>query len=507
VTAIAALSGPLPRFGVVAVALLAAWALLARSERTRATAMLGALVLSPVLLLADIWHSSQLHVVHRHPLYAAVAAAIALVALGGLAVLLHRRPPLIAMLAIATLPFRIPIQTDPTTTNNLLVPLYLVVAAASLSMIVPALRADGAESEQRRPGWIARLLALYVVLYAIQATYSSDFEKALQNTVFFYVPFALLFVLLGHLRWDRQLVVRCTAIVVALALVFAGIAFVEYATKTIILNSKLVIQNDLHTYFVVNSVFYDPDIFGRFLALVIVVLAALLVYDRPRREQLLTCGALLVLWCCLLLTLSRTSLLALLVGIGSLIAVRFARWRTVAAGGAAIVVLGIVAVAISPTTFGLNQGLNGVSSGRGSLLSGGLRLFADRPLQGFGSGSFEKAYHDHNPHSGPLTASHTIPVTVAAEQGLIGELAYVALVVTAIVVLLRGARGDPVRAAIGAAFLALLFHTMLYAAFLEDPLTWALLGVGAELARLQAAPVAEARRAPATGAGPLPAPA
>jgi O-antigen ligase len=467
--------------------------------------MLGALVLSPVLLLADIWHSSQLHIVHRHPLYAALGAALVLVALGAVAVVLHRRPPLVAMLAIAALPFRIPIQTDPTTTNNLLVPLYLVVAAASLAMIVPALRADEPEPEQRSPGWIARLLAVYVVLYAIQATYSSDFEKALQNTVFFYIPFALLFVLLGRLEWDRQLVVRCLQILVGLSLVFACIAFAEYATKTIILNSKLVLQNDLHTYFVVNSVFFDPDIFGRFLALVIVVLAALLVYDRPRREQLLACGALLVLWCCLLLTLSRTSLLALLVGVGTLIAVRFARWRTVAAGGAAIVVLGIVAVAISPTTFGLNQGLNGASSGRGSLLSGGLRLFADRPLQGFGSGSFEIAYHAHNPHSGPLTASHTIPVTIAAEQGLIGELAYVALVVTAIVVLLRGARGDPVRAAIAAAFLALLFHTMLYADFLEDPLTWALLGVGAELARRAPAPAPAPRRSRATG--PLPAPA
>jgi O-antigen ligase len=505
VTVIAALSGPLPRLGVVAVALLAAWALLARSARTRATAMLGALVLSPLLLLADIWHSPQLHLIHRHPLYAAIAAAVALAALGGAAVGLHRRPALVAILSVAALPFRIPIQVGDTT-SNLLVPLYLVVAAASLAMIVPALRAEEEpDADDRRPGWIAKLLALYIVLYAIQATYSSDFEKALQNMVFFYVPFTLLFVLLGRVDWNRQLIGRCLQVLVGLALAFAFVGFVEYATKTIILNPKLVIQNDLHTYFVVNSVFFDPDIFGRFLALVIVVLAALVVYDRPRRQQLFVCGAMLVLWCCLLLTLSRTSLLALLVGIGALVAVRLARWRTVGAGGAAIAVLGIAAVAISPTTFGLNQGLNGVSSGRGSLLSGGVRLFADRPLWGFGSGSFETAYHAHNPLAGSLTASHTIPVTIAAEQGLIGEFAYVALVVTSIVVLLRGARRDPARAAVAAAFLALLFHTMLYADFLEDPLTWALLGFGAELARRAPAPAAEPRGAQARG--PLPAPA
>jgi hypothetical protein len=47
---------------------------------------------------------------------------------------------------------------------------------------------------------------------------------------------------------------------------------------------------------------------------------------------------------------------------------------------------------------------------------------------------------------------------------------------------LRGSRGDPPRAAIAAAFLALVFHTLLYADFLEDPVTWLLLGVGAALA-------------------------
>ena len=57
--------------------------------------------------------------------------------------------------------------------------------------------------------WIERLLALYVVLYAMQAVYSPDFEKALQQMVFFYVPFALMFALLRGIEWDRQLIRRC----------------------------------------------------------------------------------------------------------------------------------------------------------------------------------------------------------------------------------------------------------------------------------------------------------
>jgi putative inorganic carbon (HCO3(-)) transporter len=50
-------------------------------------------------------------------------------------------------------------------------------------------------------------------------------------------------------------------------------------------------------------------------------------------------------------------------------------------------------------------------------------------------------------------------------------------------VLVRGTRSDPARAAIATAFVALVVHTLFYADFLEDPSAWALLAVGAALAR------------------------
>jgi hypothetical protein len=46
----------------------------------------------------------------------------------------------------------------------------------------------------------------------------------------------------------------------------------------------------------------------------------------------------------------------------------------------------------------------------------------------------------------------------------------------------RRARDFAERAAIAAAFTALVAHTMMYAAFLEDPLTWTLLGAGTAIA-------------------------
>jgi O-antigen ligase len=104
---------------------------------------------------------------------------------------------------------------------------------------------------------------------------------------------------------------------------------------------------------------------------------------------------------------------------------------------------------------------------------------------GYGSGAFAREYRRRRKTSSEraASASHTIPVTVAAEQGVPGLLLYLALLVAGFSVLLRGARENVVRAAVAAAFAALVFHTLLYAAFLEDPITWTLLGIGLALAR------------------------
>ena len=45
-----------------------------------------------------------------------------------------------------------------------------------------------------------------------------------------------------------------------------------------------------------------------------------------------------------------------------------------------------------------------------------------------------------------------------------------------------GVVSSAARAAVLACFIALLAHTMAYAGFLEDPLTWALLAIGGSLA-------------------------
>jgi len=501
---------------VIVAALLAGAAIISRSDLRRALAMLGAILLAPVLLLDDVWHASQFAFVHRHPLEAAVGAVVALVVLAGAAVVIRRKPLLVPLLTMLTLPFRIPISTGASpgnvlaqrTTSNLLVPLYLVVAAAALAWIVPTLRAHrtataAAERTPQRPPrhWFEKLLSAYIVLYAVQALYSPGFEKALQNEVFFYVPFAVLLALLRDIEWSRELLVRCLGLTAVLAVIFALIGFGEEITKTLWLNSKLIETNQLHEYFTVNSVFFDPNIFGRYLALVMILLVTVLIYDQRTRAQLASIVTLALLWGCLIFTLSRSSLAALSLGMAVLAALRW-RAKPVFYLAAVVIVAGAVAVAAKPERFGLYRGLSTASlqvatDGRANLVTGGITLFTERPLQGWGSGSFTAKYEQQfAKEARSVSDSHNIPVTVATEQGLIGLTLYVALVIAAIATLLRGARGNPFRVGIAAAFLALLLHTMLYAAFLEDPLTWTLLGIGGALATAARAGESEPKPAP-----------
>ena len=148
VTVYAALSGPMPKLGVIALAALVALALLHPVARVQVAAMVLASVLAPVLLVIDIWHSPQLAFVHRHPALAAGGAVVLGAVLIAFAFLLARRPRWVAVLVTAALPFRIPIQAGGKT-SNLLVPLYFVVGAGVLALAIDALRGRGAEGSRR----------------------------------------------------------------------------------------------------------------------------------------------------------------------------------------------------------------------------------------------------------------------------------------------------------------------------------------------------------------------
>ena len=477
------MDAPVP---LILAALLAAGALVAPGPRARAAAMLGALILAPVILGFHIADSDQVKPLRDHPSLAVAGAVGAVVALAVLALLFESRPSWLPVAAAATLPFRVPIASGGSTAN-LLVPLYLVVAAGALAYAVPRLAGRERPERGRAPGALEWALAASLALYGIQSSYSADFGHALENVVFFYVPFALLFALVARVAWTPKLARVCLGVLVVLALALVGIGFVEYATRHLFLNPKVIASNQLEDYFRVNSLFFDPNIYGRFLAIVMLLLAAWLLWARRQREVVAGALLLAVLWGGLVLTFSQSSFTALLVGLAILGAMRWSvRWALILSGGALVVA--VVFVALAPGAVHLELGnsksADKATSGRYDLIKGGLKLFKREPLVGQGSGSFAREYRraEHVSPERAASASHTIPVTVAAEQGLIGLVAYLALLAAALARLFRGARRVPERAGVAAAFVALVAHSMMYAAFLEDPLTWTLLGAGTAMA-------------------------
>ena len=531
------MSDVLAGVGLVAAAGASGAAILLPPGRLRALLMVAAMALFPVLIAGDQWHATQIVDLRHDHARIAELLVLAAAAIVVLTYLFRRWPILFPLAVVFTLPFRVPLHAGGDTAN-LLVPLYLVIAAGVATVLVrdwpllpgggadlgdhpsPNARGGGTRSGSGPAGPLAMVLAATVVLYALQTLYSDDFSKGLQNVCFFFVPFTIAYRLLREVEWDRRLLRWVLVVVGVEAAAFVLVGGVELASHSLFWNDQIIRSNEFHTYFRVNSVFWDPNVYGRYLALVTVVATGALLWTRTRNAFWLLSGLILVLWIGLVPTYSQSSLLALLAGLAVLAAIRWSwRWTLAAVGigaiGAVLVVLLVGGTGkITPNRINVDL------SGRGSLISGGVDLFSERPIQGYGSGSFQAAYRDHRKNKdAPVTVSHTEPVTVAAEQGLIGLAVYLTLIVVALGTLGRGHFTVPpaggaylgdhpppfagggatksatgpagpavgpsalaARAAVLAAFVALLVHTLAYAGFFEDPLTWVLLAIGASLA-------------------------
>jgi O-antigen ligase len=179
---------------------------------------------------------------------------------------------------------------------------------------------------------------------------------------------------------------------------------------------------------------------------------------------------------------SITSFAALLAGLGVVAALRWS-WRG-ALGFGAVGAVGLVALAIAGGTPTSDiETDRSIDSGHADLIEGGIDLAQDKPLAGWGSGAFGRAFYEEIEQA-RTTVSHSEPITVAAEQGVIGLAVYLGLLISALVALIsRGAGRSLARTAVAACFVALLIHSFGYTGFAIDPATWALLALGVALRR------------------------
>ena len=468
---------------------------LVSSPRVRVAGLVLAGALALALIAGQGWDDVRNLREHHLEFAGVIAVGILVLAVGAAAML--RWPILLPLLVIATLPFRVRLHVAGGEAVNLLVPLYVVIASGVLATVVATLR--GQTRLRKLPKPLVLALVVVVCLYALQTIYSPDAAFAARNVGFFLIPFAILFSLLAEATWDRRLLRLALCVLVAEGLILALIGIGQFADQHIFWNPKLETSNDFHFYFRVNSVFWDPNIYGRYIVLTILLATTTLLWAANRVLAFALAGAVAIAFAGLLFAFSQTSFLALFAGLVVLVALRWSfRWTAIAAVLVVVVAgAGLLIRSSSSSSGSLN------TEGHGTLVSGGLKLARHRPLYGYGSASFSKEFaREENVPPGDTTISHSEPVTVAAEQGAIGVIAYLGLLAAALWTLLAGMRrmapglgapfrslaeGDrveltPARIGIATAFCALLVHTIGYAAYLTDPLTWALLAVGGVLA-------------------------
>ncbi len=451
------------------------------------------LVAALALLTGQVADQDRFDEIISQPGALALGLVLGGIALGATAATFQRVPAAFAIAAFAVLPLRLPIQIGGET-NFLLIPLYGVIAGGFLrGAWLCATRRDDELLTDSAPHageppvvrYLAIALAASLVVYGIGVAWTEDPTNAIRTVAFFLAPFAAMLALLRDVRWHRKLVGQVLLASALVAIGFAIVALVQYASRDLLLNQDLKDANQLHLYFRVNSLFRDPNVLGRYLALVIVGIAAWVAWQRPAREVLAGLSAATVLLAALYLTYSQTSLAALTVGLSLLTWLRFGlRGFIVAAALGALALATVLVIGGPARDESVDTGrsdLAEVSSGRTDLIGGGLDLFEQAPVAGQGSGSFAVAYR-REIEEVRKPVSHTEPITVAAEQGVIGLVPYLATLVLAGLVLLRPwpAR-NAVRAGVAAAFAALFVHSVGYAGFAIDPAMWALLALGIAL--------------------------
>jgi hypothetical protein len=437
--------------------------LLLRTDRRE---RLAALLLAAAGTLALLGWLGVAHTLRAHAAAAAVALVVALAAGVAAARGLQRSPLALPFAACLAAPFRFPVHIG-SQDANLLVPLYAVIGVAWLALALEALQ--GAAPVRLPPRRLALPLLLLVAWEAASLAWSDSASEGAKAMAFYALPFGVLLAALVAHPPPLPKLPDLLRVQVALALAFAAVGVYQVLRHDVWWNRKLMVSNAFSSFFRANSIFYDPSIFGRYQAVTITLVFAALLFGTVRRPLAAGIAAALA-WVGILTSYSQSALFALCAGVATGLVLTFGRrlaWLLLL--GALAVGAGLLAV---PSV--RHAGLDRVTSKRSGLVGDGLRLFKAHPLAGVGLGGSTQAAREQTDRGRAVRrAQHVMPLTVASELGIVG-VALVAwlLTVLARLALIRPFR--PERLALGLALLAIFVHSLFYAAFFEDPLTWGL---------------------------------
>jgi hypothetical protein len=443
-----------------------------------------------VLAVAEAGLALSLGDASLHKLTSAAGAAAAvtgLLLLGGGAALLAWRPAWVPVVVLAAAPFRPPL--DFSSSNRFLVsiaedgrlgrllPLYFVLVAAAGALGWRALRG---REVRPIPTVIALPAAAFFAMAFLSLLWADDVEAGTNLLAFFTLPFAVLLATVARADFPDFVLRALAAVGLALATLFAMVGLWQVAThKLFFFAPNLAVSNANTDYFRVTSLFGDPSLYGRHVVLGIGLALALLAANRWRTWPLI--GLIVVMWAGLLFSYSQSSMAALLLvtlTLGLLTGDRRVRMAV----GALAVAAALAAAAFVAVELIRGESLNHITSDRTERVEDTTRVIEHNPLVGVGIGGQPHASREllGSDRPTPNFVSHTTPLTVAAELGAIGVLLYVWLLAggARLIELVRR-RDQAVGLALAASFVALFVHALFYSGFLEDPLTWLVLAVGA----------------------------
>ena len=438
----------------------------------------------------------------------AAAGVLGLIVLGGAAALLARRPAVVPIAVLLAAPFRPPIQFDATSEFIVsiaddgrlgrLLPLYFVLLAAVLALGWRTLRGQPVRA---LPKAISYPAAAFFAFALMSLLWADDMEAGTNLLAFFTLPFAALLGTVGRADFPDVIQRTLAAVALGLAALFALVGLGQAATRELFFYSpNLAVSNANSDYFRVTSLFGDPSLYGRHVVLGIGVALALLITHRWRSWPLV--GLVVVMWAGLLFSYSQSSMAALLV---VTLALAFAtgdrQVRRMVGLLALLAALGAGAYVAVRMVDG--DDINKITSGRTERVEDTARVIGERPVAGVGIGGQPRASRElaESNQPTPTFVSHTTPLTVAAELGVIGLALYVWLLAGGVSLIARVRRRDEALGlALGASFLALFVHALFYSGFLEDPVTWLVLGVAAGWLTWHEAQMTAAERARARAA-------
>jgi O-antigen ligase len=412
----------------------------------------------------------------RHPalVIAAGAAAAGLVVLGTSCAL---RWPIVVPVAALVFALRMPLA-NPIRPIHYLVPLYLVLVCGLLALAWESIRGRARGPHLGVIGW---LLAGHLLLAAASLGWTGDLTRGLFEMVATYVPLGLLASFIGRMRASRAFLATVPSVQIVLATVMGVVAIVEHVRRhNFVTNDKLDVANAYSGLFRVNSLLFDPSMFGRVEVLALITIVSLAVVGRGRAATLIALATAPVLFAGIAFSVSQTSFAALSAGLAVIAAILWRR-RVAIVLVASVVVLTLGVLLTQPQVVSLvAKSLDRASSDRVGLVERGTSTFAHHALTGVGLGGFGVATGSTATEQARI-APHNVVVDVASELG-VGGLLLFGLTLVAIAWRIRRIDDAVVRMVLAASLTALVVHGLTYDQFFADPSWWAIAAVAASAA-------------------------